>query len=112
LLLYRLMALFAPIEIGGSTLAKGVWSSWFISYRLQVIYGMFPFLEGALFSVPGLFNLWLRAWGSRVGPRVFWACTARVTDRGHLDIGPDTFFGHDVYLSPHVVRRKGDRGAL
>jgi hypothetical protein len=30
LFLYRLMALFSPIKIGGSTLAKGVWSSWFI----------------------------------------------------------------------------------
>ena len=110
--LYRLMVLFAPVEIGRSALAKDVWSSWFLSYRLQVIYGHFPFLEGALFSVPGLYSLWLRAWGSKVGRRVFWACTARVTDRGHLIIGSDTFFGHDVYLSPHVVRRKGERGVL
>lgn len=112
LFLYRLMCFFRPIKEGGSALSKGVWSSWFLSYRLQVVYGYFPSLEGALLSVPGLFSLWLRAWGSQVGKGVFWAATAQITDRGFLDIGDGVFFGNAVYLSPHVVQRRGDRGIL
>lgn len=112
LLLMRLLMLVAPIREGASVLAKGVWSSWFISYRLQVVYAYYPFLEGALLAVPGLFNWWLRAWGSRVGRRVAWAATAQIADRGHLVIGDDVLFGNQVYLSPHVVQRRKDRGVL
>lgn len=112
LLLFRLMVAVLPIKEGGSVLAKGVWSSWFLSYRLQLIYGYFPFLEGALLAFPGLFSWWLRAWGSKVGKGVFWAATVQITDRGHLDIGDGAFFGNAVYLSPHVVQRRGGRGIL
>jgi hypothetical protein len=112
LMLFRAICLFAPVREGSSVLAKDVWSSWFISYRLQLIYGYFPFLEGALLAIPGVFNLWLRAWGSRVGKRVFWAALVQVTDRGHLDIGDDVMFGNAVYLSPHVMQRRRARGVL
>ena len=112
LFLYRALTWLTPIEEGASKLEKGAWSSWFIAYRLQVIYAFLPVLEGVLFSVPGLFSLWLRAWGSRVGRRVFWAATAQVADRGHLDIADDVFFGNGVVLSPHLVQRRGARGVL
>ena len=110
--LYRLITLLAPIREGGSALRRGVWSTWFIAYRLQLIYAYFPFLEGALLAIPGAFSLWLRAWGSRVGKRTFYAATMQITDRGHLDIGDDVFFGNQVYLSPHVVKKKASGGVL
>jgi hypothetical protein len=110
--LFRLVCLIAPMREGASRLEKDVWSTWFVTYRLQVIYGYFPQLEGMLLAVPGLFNLWLRAWGSRVGKRVFWAALVQVTDRGHLVIGDDVMFGNAVYLSPHVMQRKAARGVL
>jgi hypothetical protein len=110
--LFRLLCLIAPMREGSSRLEKDVWSTWFVTYRLQVIYGYFPFLEGALLAVPGLFNLWLRAWGSRIGKRVFWAALVQVTDRGHLVIGDDVMFGNAVYLSAHVMQRRAARGVL
>lgn len=109
---FRLLMLVSPLREGASVLAKGVWSPWFVSYRLQVIYAYFPFLEGALLSVPGLFNWWLRAWGSRVGRRVGFAAVVQITDRGHLVIGDDVLFGNLVYLSPHVVQQRRGRGVL
>ena len=112
LALFRLLTLLTPIREGGSLLAKGVWSPWFISYRLQLAYSYFPFLEGALLCVPGLFNAWLRAWGSHVGKRVAWGATVQITDRGHLVVGDDVFFGSAIYLSSHVVRRRGSRAVL
>jgi hypothetical protein len=112
LMLFRIICLFAPLREGSSVLAKDVWSTWFISYRLQLIYGYFPFLEGALLAIPGAFNLWLRAWGSRVGKRVFWAALVQVTDRSHLHIGDNVMFGNAIYLSPHVMQRRGARGVL
>ena len=112
LTLFRLLMWLAPIKEGRSLVAKGVWSSWFISYRLQLIYGYFPCLENLLLCFPGLFSMWLRAWGSRVGKGVFWAATVQITDRGHLNIGDGAFFGSQVYLSPHVVQRRGQWGVL
>ncbi|MEE2959765.1 MAG: DapH/DapD/GlmU-related protein [Myxococcota bacterium] len=54
----------------------------------------------------------MRAWGSQVGDKVFWATLVKVTDRGHIDIGDNVFFGNEVYLSPHVVRKKGEMRIL
>jgi hypothetical protein len=95
-----------------SVLAKDVWSMWFVSYRLQLIYGYFPFLENALLAVPGLFNFWLRAWGSRLGKRVFWAATVQVADRSHLEIGDNVMIGNAVFFSCHVMQRRRNRGVL
>jgi hypothetical protein len=112
LVLYRLVHALAPIREGRSVLKKGAWSSWFVSYRLQLIYGYVPFLENALLAIPGLFNWWLRAWGSRVGRGVFWASTVQITDRGLLDIGNDVFFGTAIFMASHVVRRRNGKGVL
>lgn len=110
LALYRLVTFVAPIRIGGSRLQRGTWNSWFVAYRLQLIYSYVPWLEQILLSVPGLYSLWLRAWGSRIGKAVFWGGTVSVTDRGHVEIGDGTFFGNQVYLSAHVVRTKVRNG--
>lgn len=112
LTLYRLLTWFSPICQGGSIVEKGRWSSWFIAYRLQLIFVHFPFLEGALLTFPGAFGLWLRLWGSTIGKRVFWASTVHISDRGHLDIADDVFFGSDVHLFSHVMKKSGTRGIL
>jgi hypothetical protein len=112
LLLFRILCFIAPLREGSSVLAKEVWSTWFVSYRLQLIYGYFPFLEGVLLAIPGLFNLWLRAWGSHIGKGVFWAATVQVADRGHLEIGDNVMLGNAVFLSSHVMQRRGARGVL
>lgn len=112
LLFYRLVTSISPLKSGGSRLAKGVWSTWFITYRLQSIYLYFPFLEAILFAIPGGYSMWLRLWGSRVGNGVQWAGTAFVADRGQVSIGAGAFIGHGVYISGHVMQKKSGLGTL
>ncbi|MBY0414837.1 MAG: hypothetical protein K2Q18_11755 [Bdellovibrionales bacterium] len=53
-------------------------------------------------TVPGLYSLWLRLWGSKIGKNVNWVNTL-VIDRSGLDIGDNVFFGYQCYLSAHVA---------
>ena len=112
LFLFRLMMLIAPLKEGREYLDRGKFSPWFIAYRLQVIYGLLPFLEGILLAFPGLFSFWLRCWGSRIGKNVFWAATVKVADRSHMTIGDNVFVGNEAYFSPHVVKRGRERNLL
>jgi len=53
--------------------------------------------------VPGVYSLWLRLWGSRVGKLTYWAPGTVILDRGFLDIGDNVVFGAGVRLNPHVM---------
>ena len=53
--------------------------------------------------VPGLYSLWLRIWGSRVGRLVYWSPGLEVLDRSLLDVGDQVVFGIGVRLNPHVL---------
>lgn len=100
--LHRLLAAAAPLTEGTSVLAPGRLSVWFLSYRLQLVYTLFPALEGAILMFPGLFSVWLRAWGSQVG-RVTWASRVTIGDRGLLELGDDVFVGTDALFCSHIV---------
>jgi len=108
LLMFRIICAIYPMKIGPSFFGEDQFSPWISSFRLQQIYMMFPFLERVLFFVPGLFNLWLRLWGSKIGKNVNFLPGVEVVDRGHLNIGDNVFIGNKCYFSPHVVQvRKG-----
>ena len=112
LLVFRSLTWLLPLKEGREYVKRGSLSVWFLSYRIQLLYGLLPALEGILLAFPGLFSLWLRAWGSDIGSRVFWAATVKVTDRSHLNIGDNVFIGNEVYFSPHVVSRGQERNFL
>ena len=112
LLSFRSLTWIFPLKEGREYVKKGSLSVWFLTYRIQLLYGLLPALEGVLLAFPGLFSLWLRAWGSNIGSRVFWAATVKVTDRSHLIIGDNVFIGNEVYFSPHVVSRGQERNFL
>ncbi len=108
LLTYRLMALFAPIKEGASYIGEEKFSPWVTAFRIQQIYVMFPFLENFLHLLPGLFALWLRLWGSKIGKRVVFAPNISLVDRTHLEIDDYVMFGNSCFLSCHLVEvRKG-----
>ncbi len=108
LAIYRLHQRWFPLEEGDSLLVNRGYSPWFGSHQLQLIYVALPLLETLLRLVPGLFSLWLRAWGSRVGSKVYWTPHVEVLDRGLLDIGCGVIFGHRSGLSSHVIRPTQD----
>ncbi len=102
-LLYRLISFFIPIHIGRHRFGpKEDPSGWMIAHRLQQIYIIFPFLEGVLNSLPGIYSNWLRLWGSHIGRLVYWGPDVRILDRTHLNVGSGTFVGGST-LSCHLA---------
>ena len=78
---------------------------WWASFQCQVLFLRFPLFEEILRLIPGLYSLWLRAWGSRIGKLTYWAPQTIILDRGFLDIGDHVVFGAGVRLNPHVMER-------
>jgi hypothetical protein len=78
---------------------------WWACFQCQVLFLRFPSLEEVLRSIPGLYSLWLRLWGSRIGKLTYWAPRTIILDRGFLDIGDHVVFGAGVRLNPHVMER-------
>ena len=105
LVTFRLHNLLFPLKTGTRDLGKREYSSWWGGHQIQLLFLAIPPLESLLTLVPGLFSLWLRAWGSRVGRRVYWTPQVQILDRSLLDIGSGVLFGHKVITSSHVVTR-------
>ena len=103
---YRLHQWIIPIEEGVSYLNEENYSPWFVSYHLQSIYFVIPFLESCLRLIPGLFSCWLRLWGAKIGKNVFWTPQIAIADRGFIEIGDNVLFGNWVRLSPHIATPK------
>jgi hypothetical protein len=78
---------------------------WWACFQCQVLFLRFPSLEEMLRSVPGLYSLWLRLWGSKIGKLTYWAPRTVILDRGFLDIGDHVILGAGVRLNPHVMER-------
>lgn len=76
---------------------------WWACFQCQVLFLRFPVLEEVLRLLPGLYSLWLRLWGSRVGRLTYWAPQTVILDRGFLEIGHDVVFGAGVRINPHVI---------
>ena len=105
---YRLHDLAWPLQTGLSRLDTPDYSPWWGGHQFQVMYSALPALEAVLRLVPGLYSVWLRAWGSKVGRGVYWTPLVEITDRALLDIGDGVVFGHRVGCYAHfAVRRRG-----
>ncbi len=103
LLSFRLHGLLFPLREGPSRLVGPSYSPWYGGHMIQALYIAFPALEVPLRLVPGLYSLWLRAWGSRIGRRVYWTPLVEVTDRSLLEVGDGVVFGHRSGVFCHLV---------
>ncbi len=90
----------APPEI---SIGTGDFLRWWASFQCQVLFLRFPVIEEILRLIPGLYSLWLRAWGSSIGKLTYWAPQTVILDRGFLDIGDHVVFGAGVRLNPHMM---------
>jgi acetyltransferase-like isoleucine patch superfamily enzyme len=102
---FRLHNLLFPLKTGTRDLGKREYSSWWGGHQIQLLFLAVPPLEAVLTLVPGLFSLWLRAWGSKVGRHVYWTPQVQILDRSLLEVGSGVHFGHKVITSSHVVTR-------
>ncbi|MGH7845675.1 MAG: acyltransferase [Candidatus Binatia bacterium] len=85
--------------------------AWWALLQLQMIFCRFSSLEEALRLVPGLYSLWLRLWGARIGRLTFWSPGTVIMDRSYLQVGNDVVFGADVRINPHMIV-KNSQGAF
>lgn len=105
------MALFGAPEgegLGQDARAYKVW--WFLTQQ-QVLFNRFPFFEELLRMVPGLYALWLNAWGARVSPVVYWGPGALVVNRQAACIARGAVIGTRAVLAGHLAV-KGEDGAF
>lgn len=110
-LLFRLLNYFYPLTEGTDFIGlnEKTGNMWIIAYHLQSTYLSFPSIERILIALPGLFSMWLRLWGSRIGKNVVWTPRVDIVDRTSLDIGDFVFVGDKTYISAHLIQRKDQR---
>jgi hypothetical protein len=82
---------------------------WWFTAQWQVIFARLPVLEEMIRMVPGLYSLWLRIWGARVGSLVYWSPGVVILDRPLVRIGSRVIFGVGARLTPHVLAPNGPR---
>jgi hypothetical protein len=76
---------------------------WWFAAQWQIIFNRLPFLEELLRMWPGIYSLWMRLWGAKVGKFVYWSPGVRVLDRQLLHVGDRVVFGAGVRLNGHVL---------
>ena len=107
-ILARLILALIPIPQGRLALGGRAFFAWWALFQLQIIFCRLPALEELLRLIPGVYSLWLRLWGARIGRLTYWSPGLVITDRSFLNIGDDVVFGAGVRLNAHVLARTGD----
>lgn len=108
LLSFRLVNAVAPLREGRALIPNGRYVPWWGSFHLQQIFLAVPWLEAALRLVPGLFSLWLRLWGSRIGRGVYWPPQLEIADRSLLEVGDGAVLGHRSGYYCHILNPSKD----
>ena len=81
---------------------------WWYAAQWQVVFNRLPFLEELLRLVPGLYSVWLRLWGAKIGKLVYWSPGLRISDRPFIEIGDRTVLGLDAKLYAHFITKTRD----
>ena len=108
LIIYRIHQYFFPLKEGISYLKGEEYNPWWGTQQIQIIYNTFPVLEKILHLIPGLFSIWLRLWGAKIGKNVYWVPTVSIIDRGLLEIGDEVIMGHQSAICAHTIKPKKD----
>jgi hypothetical protein len=87
-------------------------SVWWLLMQYQLLFNRFPVLEEILRVIPGLYSVWLNAWGAKVDPFTFWSPGAAVMDRYHLNIERGVILGTQCLLSGHLIVKQPDGSTL
>lgn len=111
LVLWRVIKLKYPLKKGISAIGfkEEFGSPWIVAHRLQYNFITFAIFEKILILIPGLYSLWLRLWGSRIGKGVIWTPNLEVLDRTDLAVGDYCFIGDKSYFSSHFIVRKNNK---
>jgi hypothetical protein len=103
LVFHRVHFLFFPFSDGYWVLAEKKYNPWWASHMFQYPFIACPWIESLIHFVPGLYSVWLRAWGSKIGKAVFWTPRVEIVDRGLVEIGDQCVIGHITGMCSHMV---------
>lgn len=102
-LLCRTILILFPLQGGSYQVKSREFVTWWATAQTQMIFCRLPILEELLRLVPGLYSMWLRLWGAKIGKLTFWAPGVRILDRSFLQVGDDVVTGAGVRLNAHVI---------
>jgi hypothetical protein len=105
----RAHARWRPLASGRLEPGSRGFLHWWFTAQWQVIFTRLPILEEMIRMIPGLYSLWLRLWGARVGALVYWSPGVVILDRPLVKIGNRVVFGVGARLNPHVLAPNGPR---
>ena len=111
-LLVRAATLVRPLPAGRVDLDSSSFLYWWFSAQCQVVFTRLPFLEELIRLVPGLYSMWLRLWGARIGSLVYWSPGVAILDRPLVRVGSRVVFGVGARLNPHVIAPDAQGNAL
>lgn len=102
-LLCRLILTIHPLADGSHPVGSRSFAIWWATAQTQMLFNRLPMFEELLRLVPGLYSLWLRMWGAKIGRLTFWAPGTRILDRSFLRVGNDVVTGAGVRFNAHVI---------
>lgn len=103
LILYRIHFLFFPFTDGYWILSEKKYNPWYASHMFQFPFIACPWIESVIHFIPGLYSCWLRAWGSKIGKKIYWTPRVEIVDRGLIEVGDYVVFGHISAFCSHMV---------
>ena len=107
-LVVRLVLAIRPLPETDIAVGSPLFLLWWFTSQWQVILNRLPWIEEMIRLVPGLYGVWLRLWGAKVGKLVYWTPGFRILDRPLLDVGDHVVFGVGVKIAPHIIMRNRD----
>ena len=99
----RLTKSMLNIKEGKLSLGSKDFFTWWALSNVQMLFCRLPILEELLRLIPGLYTLWLRLWGAKIGRLTYWGAGTMILDRQFIDIGNYVVLGAGVRLNPHVI---------
>lgn len=112
LFFHRLHFMFFPFEDGYWILSEKKYNPWWASHMFQFPFIACPWIESILHFVPGLYSLWLRCWGSKIGKNIYWTPRVEIVDRGLMEVGNNVVVGHISGFCSHMVADIDGKPAL
>jgi hypothetical protein len=85
---------------------------WWLVTQLQVPFMRLSFLEEMLRLIPGVYSLWLRLWGAKVGSYIFWSPQVVIADRPFVEIGDRVIIGYGAKVTSHFLKKNDGETTL